>query len=449
MDKDTKQPEEKTQVVADQQTMSPDALETHIAEELQKVVGIDTDQLKTYIDVLGALKPKDAQSLLKRLKKQFGEQLLPLLEIMAQHDQHPIADMGIQGLGTVKSFKAAQLLADINETHPEKTLRKAARKSLYKLKTAGIEIETSQKPLLGEAKHTPYKALLSPIDGTGTQLIMLTEEMLAGDLHLLQIVTSDEDGIIECSARRGMTKKMFANLPETFARQTGNAEPMLFEADYAYAASLVLTAEAESDDDLLPDEYLANKRLFGLTDASSSENPVYQTFDAENLKNQPYFLRTSVELFQHDTILSWHIPVNELAEYAQELLDQEDSVLELSPQFQHERKEAIYQKVFDAYCDEDFIQRLRRRLEIMAYLYLQQHQEDDAKKALTAALTLGEPSELQTRNHPFLRQLILNSLEATEYVLEEGYDAEDLDRSDYFLRRNDEGDITVEFVEQT
>lgn len=423
-----------------------DNIADRIAEELGKVVGIDQELLGRHVEFLGSMKVKEVEKTLKTLKKRLGEQLLPLLETMTRHEQKPIAELGINGLGTVQSFKSAQILAEIDEIHPDKKLRKAARKSLYKLKSAGIEIETSHKALLGESKHERYKSLISPIDGSGTQLIMLTQDTLAGDLHFLQVVATQDEGIVECSARRGMSKKMFANLPETFARQMGVEKLMFAETDYDYAMSLILEAEDLSED--IPDDYISNKDFFGLSDVEPVENPVYGILDAENLKGQPYFLRTSEELFQDDSFLGWHLPIDEVGEYAQELLDQEDTAIELSPQFQQERKDEVYQKLVDDIFDEETLQRLQRRLEIMAYIFSQQDNPDDAKKAFTAAITLTDTPQETLKNHPFLRQLILISLDAAQDVIEQGYDPADVKQGQYFIARNEDGDIVVEFIEQ-
>lgn len=425
--------------------MTTENIGQYITTELEKVVGLDTELLQTYLSFLEGMTPKELDSLLKTLKKDLDEKLLPFLELMAQHDNPKIAEAGILNMGKIQSFKAAQFLADLNAEHPDKNLRKAARKSLYKLKSAGIDVEMTHKPLLGEIKHQRYKSLMSPIDGTGTQLIMLTQEMLAGDLHLLQVVVSDEQGIIECSARRGLTKKMFARLPETFARQIGAENVMFVEPDYNYAMTLL--QEAEDITEFVPEEYTEQKEFFELAGSEPVQNPIFQLLDAENLKQQPYFLRTSSELFQQDIFLSWHLPVNELADYAQELVDQEDSVLELSPQFQQQRKEEMYLKIIEDLVTEDYLKRLSRRLQIMAYIFMLKENEDIAKKALTAALTLTETPQERVKDHAFFRQLLLISLEATQYVLEEGYDPEELEREDYVVGRDEEGKIVVEFVQ--
>jgi hypothetical protein len=255
---------------------------------------------------------------------------------------------------------------------------------------------------------------------------------------------------MESYSKRGITKKMFERLPDTFARESGGIDPMLTEAEYDYGISLVLEAEAtneESGQDV-PGEYASIKEFFRLDQAQVVQNPIYTLLDTENLKQQPYFLRTSEELFQHQSFLSWLLPINEVGEYGDELLDQEDSVLELSPQFQQERKEEVYQKVIDEHFGEEVVHRLQRRLEIMAYLFSVQQDEESAKRALAAAMDLEDKSGAALKNHPFLRQLIIHSLEVACDTIEDGYDPDALGREDYMLTRDEEGNLTVQLFEE-
>jgi hypothetical protein len=430
--------------------VTADTIESLIATELAKVVDIDATLIEHYVAFLGTLSAHALDALLKALNARLGEQLLPLLEAMARSQQFAVAEAGILQLGKIHSFKAAQFLSALNESLSDKKLCKAARKSLYKLQSAGIEVETSQKPLLGEIKHTPYKAMVSAMDGTGAQLIMLSEEMLAGDLHLLQVVLNDEKGITEGFSRRGITKKMFAKLPETFGRGV-KAGPMLVEVEYAYALSLIADAEAQNvlTQEDLPEEYTSMRAFFGCDQvAPGAANPIYSALNVGHLKESPHYLTASADLFKQQAFLSWLLPIKEMGTFTQELMDKEDSVLELSPQFKQEQKEEIYQKIIAAHFGEDAMKRLQRRLEIMAYLFFRQNDEESAKQALTAALAFtGMPSEA-LKTHPFLHTLITDSIEIARDVIEDGYDPEEFEREHYIVYRDDEGKLVVEPVEE-
>jgi hypothetical protein len=242
-----------------------------------------------------------------------------------------------------------------------------------------------------------------------------------------------------------MTKKMFAKFPETLAREMNAMDPMLVEADYQYALSLLLDAERLNDEagEDPPDDYLAVKGFFGLTEAQPVASPIYTLLDAENLKQQPYFLRTSKDLLQQQVFLNWLLPVADMEEFAQEVLDQEDSVLELSPQFQQERKDEVLRKILETHFDEEKLNRLQKRLEMMAYILYNKENEDDAKRALAAAMALEDRSESALHHHPFLHQLLLDSVNAAQYIIEDGYDPNELDREDYVVERDEDGEIIV------
>lgn len=430
--------------------LSAETIATQITTELAKVVDIDQDLLQRYVAFLRTMPGAEVESLLGSLKTTLDERLLPLLTLIAHDPKVDFAEYALGPLGAIHSLKAAQCLSDLNETHPDKKIRKAARRSLYKLKSAGIEVETTLKPLLGEVKHTPYKTLMSAVDGTGSQLMILSEEMLAGDLHLLQVIANDEKGIVEAFSRRGITKKMFTKLPETFARELANASPMMVEADAAYVFSRLLELEALNATTAqdVPEDYSAMREFFGLDQAQTGlPNPIYTLLDVANLKEQPYFLRTSEDLFKQQAFLGWLLPINEMGDFAQQLLDQEDSVIELSPQFQQERKEEIYQKIVEAKFGADVIARLQRRLEIMAYIFFLQKQEESSKQALAAALALADTSAPALKGHPFIRKLILDSITIAQDVIEDGFNPEDYERDDYIVYRDEEGKLVVDVAE--
>ncbi len=274
------------------------------------------------------------------------------------------------------------------------------------MRSAGIEIELTHKPLLGELKHQRYKGLISPVDGTGTQLVMLTQEMLAGDLHLLQVVTSDEQGIIECSSRRGLTKKMFAKLPETFALQTGANSAMFAEADYDYAMALIL--EAETLTETIPEEYTENKELFELAQAQPIENPVFRMLDVENLKNQPYFLRTSADLFQNDVFLSWHLPVNETAEYAQELLDQQRFGVGIKSSISATTQRRGVSENYCVICHRRISQTFAATSVHHGLIFLTQNNEEDAKKAMVAAADIAGNTARTLKRARFSQAIVVS-----------------------------------------
>ena len=83
----------------------------------------------------------------------------------------------------------------------------------------------------------------------------------------------------------------------------------------------------------------------------------------------------------------------------------------------------------------------------MAYLYMVQEDEENAKRALAAAMELPGMSSAALKGHPFLRQLIVASVEVAQDVIEDGYDPSDLGREDYMLTRDEDGKFVAQLFE--
>ena len=65
-----------------------------------------------------------------------------------------------------------------------------------------------------------------------------------------------------------------------------------------------------------------------------------------------------------------------------------------------------------------------------------------------AALAFTEMSSAALKGHPFLQKLIVDSLEVARDVIEDGYDPEAIEREDYIVQHNEEGELVVQFLEQ-
>jgi len=81
-------------------------------------------------------------------------------------------------------------------------------------------------------------------------------------------------------------------------------------------------------------------------------------------------------------------------------------------------------------------------------VFSQQEQEENAKRCLAAALAFEGMPTANLHTHPFLHRLIVDSIAAAEYVLEEGYDPEELDRESYVLARDEDGKIVVQLLSE-
>jgi tetratricopeptide (TPR) repeat protein len=395
-------------------------LKKQITEELMKITDIDEDKLSGYIKFLENLDDTTLDNWIRGLVTELEERALPFLGLLGRSSHIPLSQKALKYLGSLQSQKSVDILTQIAETHPDKKVRKSARTNLYRLQSAGLAVKRPLDPEVAKSrerkvKHKPYQALMSNVDGSGSQLIIVAREMFAGDLHILQSVIHEEEGLKECRAMRGLTKKSFARLMEEMIermRQEGAPDLTLVEIDYNYGMRLIV--EAEKLNQTLGTEispaYLSVKELFLESADLTVPPPIYQKLDAEKIKTQPHLLRGSAELISHPLLESWIFDIEKIKSYVDALKKQEETVLELSPQFIKEREEAVFDQALSTLFDEKHKLLYKERLEKTAYILFTKGEIEEAKKALAAALALDPQSRVPVKNHPLIVELVRRNI---------------------------------------
>jgi len=418
-----------------------EALKKQITEELVKITDIDEGKLSEYVNSLEGLQDTALAKLVSQLTAELEDKALPFLSILGQNPDARLSLGAIEYLGSVQSQKSVDILTQIAEGHPDKKARKSARKSLFRLQSAGLAVKKTPDPELTKsrerkARHKPYQAIMSNVDGTGSQLVVLAREMFAGDLHTLQAIVQDAEGIKECHAMRGLTRKSFARFIETMqerVRKESPSEMLLVKIDYNYGIRLLREAEKlnEALGTPVPDAYLSVKETFLESADPTVPNPIYREFDAEKIKTQPHLLNSSWELVTHPLLGSWLFDPEEIKKYAEALEKQQETVLELSPQFLKEQEDAIFHQALSELFDENRRVLYKGRLEKTAYILFLQGELENAKRALAAALALDPQSGLPVKNHPLIVELVRRNItflkesqagELTEEVVEKYYE---------------------------
>jgi hypothetical protein len=416
-------------------------LKKQITEELMKITDIDEEKLSGYIKFLENLDEIPLNNLIQGLTRELEEKALPFLSLLGRSPQSKLSQKALESLGSIQSQKSVDILTQIAETHPDKKVRKSARTSLYKLQSAGLAVRRPLDPEVARSrerkvKHKPYEAMMSNVDGAGFQFVILAREMFAGDLYILQSVISEEEGLKECHGMRGLTKKSFVRFIDTLTeriRQEGLPNLTLVKIDYNYGVRLIVEAEKlnKTLGTEVPSAYLSVKELFLESADPTVPHPIYQVLDAEKIKSQPHLLSSSAELISHPLLESWFFAPEKIKNYANELKKQEETVLELSPQFIKEREEAIFDQALSALFDDKHKLLYKERLEKTAYILFTRGETEEAKKALAAALALDPQSRIPVKNHPLIVELVRRNItflkeaetgELTEKDIEEYYE---------------------------
>jgi len=251
------------------------------------------------------------------------------------------------------------------------------------------------------------RCAISAIDGRGAQMCILIWRMPEGERVGINILLTDEHGIRECIVFEG--EKSVAALEEALEHDfegSGTHVSMVelsldqtrAELERAYRTSLHARQR-------LPSVYIALRNWLSGEDTRSV---VHYPLPQPQPEEMDALLQRSPELFQLDEFDSWlfDLPGSETQwrRYGRKFL------VESSGEARAELITQVLRKVLNP----ELCSRIKTRLERQAWFLAQLYEEDDLPKmALAASAAMGTTSEVPLVEHPFLREMMQQTLMAT------------------------------------
>lgn len=383
-----------------------------IEDALSSADARDHTDLPMIIDEIQNLPPEASWEMIRQLGREAGEKALVLLTLITKSRDADLALVAVETMGSIKSLESALALKEIIRAASDKKLRKEAKKSLYRLKMAGVEVEEpteEETPSLErELMPRPRQVLVSHIDGAGGRLIWILMERSLGVPGLIALHISETQGIKECTALNLGKKK----LAEQLDRIKKMEDLTVVEVPVTYGQLLVreayhmnLKAGVEP-----PLEYRKWQKAMEYGEISGTSPAIYQELREEEVRLNPALLEESSDLLSLPEFSSWFFDLDSVATYALELLEARQSRIILSDWARQEREARIIGKAVEGLFSDDYPFLFKRRLEEMAYILWKIDRLEEAKKALAAALALGEDGNQSLREHPLISAMVLRSL---------------------------------------
>jgi hypothetical protein len=355
--------------------------------------------------------PEKAQSAL--LNQLALEQKEKSLEVIGQ-----LAGKGegldraiVNSLAILPEPKSAEILQTMYRQSPNKDLTKAIKKALHRLKTQGIKVAELEpvadiEPVWKPPATTQPQAYLSSIDPTGVRIVWLVQPSPGKGLNVFQAVLSESRGIIDFDALEAPRKWLRGLLGRAKENRM-----LVVEGDYSYAQFLIEEGyqKTQARKRNPPPSYLDWRSTIGITLSTPPQPLIYQVLKVEEIKADPDLLARSGELHQLPEFQLWVLPIEQAEKYIARGKEATEGRILLSPQQQKERLNAIFLEAVEELFREEERARYKRRLEETAYLLYKTQREEEAKKALAAALALG-PDGLPSAQHPFVETLVKKSI---------------------------------------
>jgi hypothetical protein len=321
----------------------------------------------------------------------------------------PELELAVAALGHRREAAAAEVLGLIESTVDDRSLKKAARRELHRLRSSGVQAPQApprpaeSSPVQPPAPLAISQAWATDIDPTGARALWVVGERPLGGVWFSALLLNDLRGLPEMSLIDTTRKRVARDLEES-RRGVGTWVSLPGE----YALRLVreavdLTREVGGG---LPTRYHAFRDVFGEAPAGPERALVYETISPVEVNFNPEWLDESVLLLGEPEVAGWHVPVSaELRVRAVEVARRPAAAL-LVPG--HSPEQQALRLLAEA-AHESFTplvrRALRRRLEETAYIFVSADRLAVARYAVAAARAL-EDANVSADRHPLMRLLL-------------------------------------------
>jgi len=294
-----------------------------------------------------------------------------------------------RALGRIADPQAAAMLAGM-EPKAGGALRREIRRSLFKLRQRGIAPPPSQAQAALAARvpePSGLSALLSPIDAEGARLVWIVKSRAQGGVIRLWGIVSEVYGLVGANVTALSRRELRSEREELERRVSAR----LVDADWRLADFVLCEAyrATPADRRALVGNFLALRaELISSPPPVEFAHPVYGELRAEAAEEP------SIELLKEPEFIEWKLPAAQVGPWVEEFNRASESVIVLNPLQQRERAELIVQRALGALLSGDSAQKIRRRLEDIAYFMARSGRRRQAGWAAAAAAKIRDGADL-------------------------------------------------------
>jgi hypothetical protein len=294
-------------------------------------------------------------------------------------------------LGKIADPTAIDALAEIERQLTDKEIKKEIKRSLFKLAQKGLAMpqekaaEKKSAPLFERAGE--IEAYMSAVDGGGGRLVWIAKPQPNHGLQVIQAMLQDRDGLLRIGGihmRRKELRKMAQDIKQQhdvsmIAIPWEYADQMIYEA--------YERAKARGQSGL--ENFHELRSLIGTGKPKEQPHPIYKKLDAAEAREGAW-RELSRRLLDEPELRYWILTDDWVQAFLPLLQEAQTSRLVLNPLQKEERFNGIVRDAVKALCAGENGKVFQRRMEDMAFYFLETNRADLAKLSIAVALQVGE-----------------------------------------------------------
>jgi hypothetical protein len=384
--------------------------------------------LVRFIDSFLDVAEEFRERMMLHLADNGSAEAVALLEILLSFEKDEIVREAIRALGRARNGYALDVLQRA-EARYDGELAALIRRSIRRLSFTGVR-DAVELPHTLQQPLPFFEVYAGPVDFYGSRTLWFSWRLDDGSLAAMLILTGESDGILNAISYRMKDEKEYSHILKDVA---GGEMLTPVEPDYALASLRDALHLSREGGFYLPPDFYVDMRLFRPeTLKPEAYIPRFKLSHLENIVDKiPGLVATSNDLLDEPGLEGWVLTETGLYDAADRF-----AALEADGGPENVSPEALETEI--TRCCEELI--VPRRADIIKRLlltadYLQQIEGDEnaVQKTLATALSLVG-GFLPDCRHPFVRRLLLDSVDTARQTLVEGYDPrleESYDDDDY------------------
>lgn len=372
--------------------------------------------LVRFIDSFLDVADEYRERMIRRLSEAGTPDAVALLEILISFEKPEVVKEAILALGRIKNGCALNVLERAATRH-EGDIAGLIRRSIRRLSFMGIT-EPQELPQSFTMPLPFHDVYAGPIDFYGARSLWFSWKLDDGAFAGMLVLTGESDGLLNAISYRMRDEKEYGHILKDVT-----AGELLQPSDPVYAMAILRDALHHSREQgfYLPPDFYVDMRLFR-ADALKPEAyiPRFSLAHLDGIVEKiPGYVTSSNELLDEPSLEGWLL--SEPAVY-----DAADRFIALEGERGADSVTAdALEAEISRFCDDLIIPRraeiIKRMLLTADYMQQINCEEQAVQKTLATALSLVGGFLPESR-HPFIRRLVLDSVDAARQALSEGYD---------------------------
>ena len=301
-------------------------------------------------------------------------------------------------LGKIADSAAAEALLRIEKEAKDKDLKKEIRRSLFKLSQKGLTIpeatrveEKSPTPMLSRSPE--IEAYMSPVDGSGGRLVWIVKPQAGHGLQTIQAMINDREGLQRIGGTQ-VRRKELRNMAQEIKKQHGVT---MISVPWEYADLMLYEnfekAKAAGRSGL--ENFHQLRSIVNTAKPKAQGHPVYRRVNSAEVREGAW-RELSRRLLDEPEFRFWILDTDWVEPFLGQLQEAQSSRLVLNPMQKEERVAGIVRDAVKTLCTGETGKIMQRRMEDMAFYFVEAGRAEIARLALAVARQIeeGDPGPL-------------------------------------------------------